>query len=118
LDQKFRWNERLHQKADFTRVFQKGRRLGTAGLTVWIFRSQEEDVRRPRLGLAISRTYGNAVARNRLKRLIREAFRLNKAKLPPGVDMVFSARPTLAKPRFQTIESLILKLWKQAKLLS
>jgi ribonuclease P protein component len=83
---------------------------------MWVFRG-EQSKRKPRLGLAIPKAYGNAVARNRLKRLIREAFRLNKTKLPPGVDMVFTARSTLAKPRYQTIEPLIMKLWAEAKLL-
>ena len=69
-----------------------------------------------RLGLAIPKAYGNAVARNRIKRLIREVFRLNKAKLPPGVDMVFSARSALEKPRYQSVEPIILKLWALAVL--
>ena len=71
---------------------------------------------KPRLGLAIPKAYGNAVARNRLKRLLRETFRLHKAALPRGVDMVFSARPSLEKPRYQTIEPLVLKLWTLAHL--
>jgi ribonuclease P protein component len=118
LDQRFRWDERLHRKSDFTRVFKEGRRFGTSGLTMWSCRLIGEGAgHRPRLGLAIPKAYGNAVARNRLKRLIREAFRINKAKLPPGVDIVFSARSALGKPRYQTIEPLVLKLWTQAKLL-
>jgi len=117
LDQRFRWDERLHRKSDFKRVFQEGRRLSASGLTMWVFRrSEDETSQKPRLGLAVPKAYGNAVARNRLKRLLREAFRLNKTKLPPGIDMVFSARSTLAKPRYQTIEPLVLKLWTLAKL--
>ena len=118
MDQRFRWHERLHQKSDFKRVFRKGRRVGAFGLTMWVCQSEgAESTRNPRLGLAIPKAYGNAVARNRLKRLIREAFRLNKTQLPRGIDMVFSARSSLAKPQFQTIEPLIMKLWAEAKLL-
>src|ERR1700730_18514432 len=118
MDQRFRWDERLHLKSDFKRVFKEGRRVGGSGLTLWICRrGDEEAAGKARLGLAIPKAYGNAVARNRLKRLIREAFRLNKSQLPPDVDMVFSARSTLTKPRYQTIEPLVLKLWMQAKLL-
>src|SRR5438309_686391 len=118
MDQRFRWDERLHKKSDFRRVFQEGRRFSVPGLTVWILRPHEEEARqKPRLGLAVPKAYGNAVARNRIKRLIREVFRHNKNKLPRGVDMVFSARSFPDKPRFQSLEPLILKLWAQAKLL-
>jgi ribonuclease P protein component len=107
----------LHYKSDFTRVFKEGRRWSAAGLTVWVLkRGKGEGPENARLGLAIPRSYGNAVARNRLKRLIREAFRLNKAKLPPEVDMVFTARSTPAKPRYQSVEPIILKLWTLAGL--
>ena len=90
MDQRFRWDERLHRKSDFQRVFKEGRRLSTSGLTMWIYRHPEEGpLQKPRMGMAIPKAYGNAVARNRIKRLLRESFRLNKVRLPPGVDMVF-----------------------------
>ncbi|MBU3729134.1 MAG: ribonuclease P protein component [Phycisphaerales bacterium] len=47
---------------------------------------------RTRLGLAVGRRAGNAVRRNRLKRLIREAFRLSRAEIEPGLDVVVSVR--------------------------
>ena len=103
-------------KVIFRGSSRKSRRLSASGLTIWIYRHpEEESLQKPRMGMAIPKAYGNAVARNRIKRLLRESFRLNKVRLPPGVDMVFSARSTLAKPRYQTIEPLVLKLWTQAK---
>ena len=117
MDQRFRWDERLHLKSDFKRVFQEGRRLSVSGLTLWVYRRLPQGADpKPRLGLAVPKVYGNAVARNRIKRLLREVFRLNKNKLPPGVDMVFSARAKDVKPRYQTIEPIVLKLWNLAKL--
>ena len=53
---------------------------------------------RTRLGLAVGRRAGNAVRRNRLKRLIREAFRLSRAEMPPGLDIVVSVRAHEPKP--------------------
>lgn len=116
MDNRFRWHERLHRKADFSRVIRQGQRVSASGLILWVHRSPEGTTP-PRLGLAIPRSYGKAVDRNRLKRLLREAFRLNKAKLPPGVDMVFSARAMSGKPRYQTVEPLVFALWNKTKLL-
>jgi ribonuclease P protein component len=118
VDQRFRWDEKLHRKSDFKRVFEEGRRYGVPGLTMWVYVHPNEEPRpKARLGLAISKAYGIAVARNRIKRLLREIFRLNKSKLDAGTDIVFSARPQSAKPQYKTLEPLVLKLWTQAKLL-
>jgi len=46
-----------------------------------------------RLGLSVSRRVGSAVTRNRIKRRLREAFRLNRHALPTGVDLVVAVRP-------------------------
>jgi len=69
------------------------------------------------MGLAIPGTFGNAVTRNRLKRLLREVFRLNKGKLQ-AVDLVFSARPMKrADLHYQTVEPIVLDLWTKADLI-
>ena len=47
----------------------------------------------PRLGISISRRVGTAARRNRIKRLLREAFRLEQRSLPAGVDLIVQVRP-------------------------
>lgn len=49
-----------------------------------------------RLGISVHRKTGNAVRRNRIKRLIRESFRLNRDQLPSSCDIVFAVRPGFA----------------------
>jgi ribonuclease P protein component len=56
-------------------------------------RSDDASARPPRLGLVVGRKVGNAVQRNRIKRVCRECFRLWPDLLPPGVDLVVIARP-------------------------
>lgn len=53
----------------------------------------------PRLGISISRRVGTAVKRNRIKRLIREAFRLSQHALPAGVDLILQVRPHETRTR-------------------
>jgi ribonuclease P protein component len=59
-----------------------------------------------RLGIMVSRRHGSAVARNRLKRLLREAFRLSRAELPAGVDLVCTVQPGVALGLSAALESL------------
>ena len=49
-----------------------------------------------RLGISVHKKTGNAVRRNRIKRLIRELFRLNRGLFPPSCDIVFTVRPEFA----------------------
>jgi len=79
----FTRREHIRRREDFQRVYDHGvKRHGRLG-TVFILRT---DLDVGRLGIAASRKFGKAVARNRAKRLIREAFRLNK--IGAGVDVV------------------------------
>ena len=61
--------------------------------------SRDDDTEgEPRLGLAVPRSVGTAVARNRVKRLLREAWRELLPNVPAGNDYVLAARPGLAEP--------------------
>jgi len=81
---------RLSRSADFDRVFRQGRSHAGRELVLYVFPRGESEA--PRLGLSVSRKVGGAVQRNRVKRLLREAFALESDRLPAGTDAVVVAR--------------------------
>jgi ribonuclease P protein component len=84
---------RLSRSADFDRVFRQGRSHAGRELVLYVFpRGEGADAAGPRLGLSVSRKVGGAVQRNRVKRLLREAFDLEASRLPDGTDAVVVAR--------------------------
>jgi ribonuclease P protein component len=82
---------RLSRSADFDRVFRSGRAQAGRELVLYTFPRGAEGP--PRLGLSVSRKVGGAVERNKVKRLLREAFSLESSRLPAGTDAVVVARP-------------------------
>jgi ribonuclease P protein component len=81
---------RLSRSADFDRVFRHGRSHAGRELVLYVFPRGESEP--PRLGLSVSRKVGGAVQRNRVKRLLREAFSVEGGRLPAGTDAVVVAR--------------------------
>jgi ribonuclease P protein component len=68
----------------------RGRRVETKTFRLFF---RPTSAGRSRLGLVVSRKVGNAVARNRIKRVLREYFRQERAKFPEGMDCVIAVRP-------------------------
>lgn len=81
--------ERILKQEDFARVRKLGKRVSTKSFTLFFL---PNGLDRRRLGLSVSARVGNAVVRNRLKRLLREFFRLNKAAFPPSADVLISVK--------------------------
>jgi len=82
---------RLSRSAEFERVYRQGRSHGNRFLVLYAFPRGGED--EPRVGFSVSRKVGGAVDRNRVKRLLREAFAARPGGLPAGHDVVVVARP-------------------------
>jgi len=84
-------SSRLSRSAEFERVYRQGRSTANRHLVLYAFPNATAN--RSRLGLSVSRKVGGAVERNRVKRLLREAFAGAEARLVPGHDLVVVARP-------------------------
>jgi ribonuclease P protein component len=80
---------RLNRQADFDRAHQS---QVYAADEILVIRATRNELARTRMGVSVSRKVGNAVLRNRWKRLVREAFRLEYASLPSSLDLVIRPR--------------------------
>lgn len=88
---------RLRRRADYSRVFARRCSAGDARLVVYV---DANGLGVTRLGLSISRRVGKAHIRNRMKRLVREAFRLTRYELPAGLDLLCVIKP-YSKPSLE-----------------
>jgi ribonuclease P protein component len=105
----FEPRKRLHQPAEFREVKRRGTKFADAFFSLSVLANHETY---PRLGLSIAtRTFGSAVARNRIKRLTRESFRLNQHSLPP-VDVTVSAREAARHASASDLRASLDKHWK------
>jgi ribonuclease P protein component len=99
----------LHQPAEFRDVKRRGKKFADAFFSLSVLANHETY---PRLGLSIAtRTFGTAVARNRIKRLARESFRLNQHALPP-VDVTVSAREAARLAKGADLRASLDAHWK------
>ena len=106
-DSAFSKCERVLNRKDFVNINRFGQKLRTAHFTVFV---AENGLDRPRLGITASRKIGNAVVRNRVKRLLREVFRLHKGFFPAGCDILVSARKSADDLDFRKVREELIGL--------
>jgi len=101
VDFRFPKSHHLCTRADFDRVFEQGARVGSRRLLAFVCANA---VGHPRIGFATSRKLGNAVRRNRIRRVMREAYRLNQQMLSAGVDVAFLPKRDWSDYRLGVVE--------------
>jgi ribonuclease P protein component len=115
--QRFRFGRAAHikQGRDFLRVRQEGKRMVNGCLIAnWRLLPAEAG---SRLGVVTGSKIGGAVERNRARRLMREAYRLNQHNLAHALDLVLVARPSIAGKGFREVERDFLAITRKAGLL-
>lgn len=112
IDQTFPKTKRLRKTSEFQLVFERRRSVADARLILYF---RPNDLGHPRLGLSVSRKVGNAVIRNRWKRIIREVFRKVVGVLPLSLDLVAVPKRGIAPPTSGEIEASFRFLLKRIK---
>ncbi|MCK9273515.1 MAG: ribonuclease P protein component [Syntrophales bacterium] len=92
--------EKIRRRNDYQAVYQGGARLHSKSFIVVVSPNQEGITR---LGVTVSKKVGNSVKRNRIKRLVREFFRLNKDRMPHSTDIVCIARKTISSLDYKDV---------------
>lgn len=105
----------MKQGRDFSRARAQGRRMQCGGFVLnWL---HTEPGQASRLGVITTRKLGNAVVRNRARRLLREVYRLHQHELRGPLDLVLVARSEMVKSNFQKLEREFLACLRRARLL-
>lgn len=117
---------RLSRSEDFARVYRAGRSVANKYLVLYYFERSEpgslgtDDA--SRVGFSVSKRLGGAVDRNRIKRVLREAFRANAQSIAGNMDFVLIARTPLVElleaEGFKAVEVKMTEVFRKAGLLS
>lgn len=109
-----RQSERLTRAADFAEVRRTGRMVSEPSLTL-CYKLRAGSTRRA--GFVVGKKLGKATVRNRIRRRLKEAYRLAKSSIKPGVDLVLTARPGAANCDYWALDRTFRNLLRRAGLL-
>ncbi len=124
--------QRIKREAEFKKIMEKGKSYADKYLVVYVLEkssqinpltsssrkvTQEGENRLPRMGLSVSRRIGKAVIRNRIKRWMREVFRLHQSRLKDRMEIILIARSSAKElVDYFEMEKRILHLWGKARI--
>lgn len=103
------FSESLRKNHQFQFVYKYGKSCANRYLVMYI---KENGLGRNRVGISVSKKVGNSVVRHRMKRLVRESYRLHESVFNSGLDIVIVVRPKAAGAGFEQIEDALLQLGK------
>ncbi len=103
----------LKENHEFRRLYHRGVSAANGYLVLYCRKNRLEH---NRLGLTVSAKLGGAVQRNRVKRLLREAYRLHEGEFARGVDLVLVARARAVGASYQEIEKSLLRALRENRL--
>jgi ribonuclease P protein component len=106
---------RLRNRADFSRVYRHGKSFANHQFVVYWFRKRE--VEQFRVGISVSKKVGNAVVRNRIRRLVKEIVRHHDVELIEHIDLIFIVRKGALNMPYKDMEKSILHVLRKASLL-
>jgi ribonuclease P protein component len=103
-DDRFPRAARLLRRSEFVRVQEGGHRVHTPHFVILLAAGEGQ-----RLGVTVGRRVGGAVRRNRVKRLVREVFRRNRALFPADCDIVLVARPGADRLDYESVKGELMR---------
>jgi len=111
VSREFPKTDRILKRGLFRRVYEQGRKIQFKYFTSFILARPEDGAR---IGITATRKIGNAVQRNRARRLVREAFRRNKWLAPGGVDIVINVKRPLVEAHYRDLETEFIAFLQRA----
>lgn len=112
---KFRKINRIKSKKGFQLVYTSGRSVVDSLSVIYVLASPTEEVK---IGLAVGKKLGNAVLRNRVKRMMREAFRKRMNEIKSNTNIIWVARKKLIAADYKTYDRVLMRLVKRAGLMN
>jgi ribonuclease P protein component len=116
LDNTFIKEEKLRKNAEFRAVYRRGKSFSNYLLVLYVYKNNK-NININRAGISVSKKVGKSVVRSKVKRLISESYRLNKANIQTGYDFVFIARNSSNDKNYLEINKALKNLFKKAGLI-